>query len=791
MKRIIVLVLLGFMAITLAACDDGTVVPEDILDCVENPDDPDCNIDEVDCVVNPDDPACEEAEECQDGYQEINGTCVEIDDRTPGEIAADLIIANWDGSMDHVDTMMNQLDFSDGMTLKTEFNASVTDEYGATILVNQTQEDSYLYGDYTLMKRDVSQTFDDITMTYTILFEETDTGVIVYYDSSFLRAYLGDIDPNGEIEAVLDALDMSGTWLMFKFDDSLANVVELEVLKEMIVLAFYNEFGDDVFMVLENELEYELGVEFSDYGLDLDQFISYLIDEDFESAGTMLDGFDYETMFADLDQLHLVPEIVDHMTYYEADYLLIDPDFDLQAEIDFLELNGTEAWLDQLTDAEISMLIEAHTDTDVSGAYDAYLADELEEYILQLFINDADVQYELSMIDNFDEAAFTTMINDLDVDALYEESIDVEALAMAIYNGQVAFDIYVTSITADAPNIAAFLTYLSPLVADLEPTIDEIDLLIADIEYGFNNLDMFADYVDPAYYLDNEMVILSIDADDDFNIITTATLDGSSTGEMFDDFITDFYWYLDGFSSVELPYVDYINCPAGEVCDPFDEYPEILSALAQLGDIDVSMSYNPLEMDEMELRLDFTSMVQALALMDNASSTLFVNDVSFTITQSEGADIIVPTDDITDMNVAVENFAKFSLNAEALDYLENIMDYYNAFPSNLSAGVVYLEDLEPFIGVSLAFDTELSYVEVYGNETDGYDYQLVLFWLDGTNVFQNDIMYSALVDAMDMSVMTATTYQAMLDNIDPDNFNMTKLFLVYMWEEYADYPVIY
>ena len=92
------------------------------------------------------------------------------------------------------------------------------------------------------------------------------------------------------------------------------------------------------------------------------------------------------------------------------------------------------------------------------------------------------------------------------------------------------------------------------------------------------------------------------------------------------------------------------------------------------------------------------------------------------------------------------------------------------------------------MGASAAFDSDLSYFRITGNEIDGYDYSMQLYWLDGTAVFTEPLLYSELLVQFDMGTgaPSRTEFLFWMDKVDEENFNMTKLFLVYMWERYQD-----
>ncbi len=808
MKKLLAAMMIAVFAITLSACGGGEIT-DDIVDCVQNPDDPECQqtidclqnpddpaceIDcavtpddpscQVDCAVTPDDPACEL--ECPEGQEEFNGTCVVIDGRTPSEIAAQLVYDNWDGTMDHVGNMMEHMDFDEASTTIFELNFDVTDGE-ENVVINLVIQDEVEHGMYDVVRRTVSGTIDEEEFEFILIMEETETGFILYYDTSFLRTIIAD-EAAIEVQEVLDTLDANGTWFMFKFDDSLENLVEFEVLKEMAILALYQELGDDILTVIEDEIDFALGLNLVLYGFDFSEFVEYLFDDDFEAAQLMLDDVDFDQLIFDLDQMHLVPEIINHLTMYDADMVLVDPTWDLAVESAYLLANGTEAWLMQLTEQDIQNILTVH-DPMLGEVYGAYLDDDLDHYIIMQLLNDPEVQMELANIPGLDVPGFVMTMDNLDYDAFNMEYVDMEALFQAVYEGYAAYDLFVGELNATAPQTASILAHFGGMGGAVD-AIQEYMIYVDEVELGVTNLDMFADYIDPDYYLGIDLLDIELELTEEFQVVTTGTVQLGATSQLFQDFTADLYWYLDAFETFDMPYVDVLNCPALQECDTWEDYPEIISTLEQIGDIVLTVEYDPLNMDETVIMIQFADLAQSLIDMDEFE-TAVVNDMSITITMLTSAIVDVPATDISDVNQMAEDFARFSLIMEARNYLENIEYYYSMFPMEIPAVPVNtpISTISQYAGVSVAFDEELSYYRITGNAIDGYEYSIQLFWLDGTPVFTEPLFFSDLEMQFGSGTgaPSRTEFVYWMDKVVPENFNMTKLFLVYMWERDVDY----
>jgi predicted heme/steroid binding protein len=792
MKKILGLILVGMFIVTLAACGDGVQLPDVIIDCIENPDDPSCEIpDEVDCIVNPDDPACEEEPtDCDPGYELVGEECVEIEEQTPEELLAQYIVDNWDGSMDHIETLLDSMDMSTGVEMTTEFNLEVEDEFGDVEFVNIVQTDKMTYGDYTMIHRTMEVESVEDYFEYEIVLEEVETGVRVYFNTEFLRGMLltNENDPDGEIQAVLDTFDANNQWFMFKFDDSLEDVIQLEVLKEMLQERFIKEFGATFFYDLQDELELETGIDFSAHGVDLGLLFDYVYADDWANAEAQLMNIDVYGILHEADLELITPEVILALQDLEADLLLADPSFVLQPHVDYLNLNGTEMWLETLTDEDIALFLEVLVDPEARTIFEQYNAGTLDEYIVDQLFADPDFVAGLSDIPGLDVAAFETALQALDFDAFYLESPDLMLLPQALYDGQIAFDNFVTNLALTSPQTASLLAPFSGTVLYLEDYM----VIIDDIEYGLENLVIFEPYFTSDYWLDEELLVMDIAIGEDFVIDTILTLDSSQTSELFIDILGDVWTYADGFQTFDMPYVQYVNCPAAAECMPFEEYAEILDVLSQLGDTVVTMSYDPSNPDHMVTEIQFNGFLNSLLALDESPDEILDASVTITVAEFEGE--TAPTD-VTDLNMRAEEFARFSLVLLAYEYLEEASEYYADNPDQINVqfgNQISLDSFTDYVYASDAFDQNMSYIEVSGSVLNPV-FEIQLYWIDGTPVFTEALGWDELLDLVGpgTGAPARADYLSFLAYVDEANFNLTKLALVFLWEQddyyYEDY----
>lgn len=736
MKKIILLVMAFVVTLGLAACDPKTI--DQVEACIENPSLPECQ---------------------------------------PDQLLADQIVSNWDGSMEHISLAMENLDFSEAMTQTMTMNLEATDEYGQTMSIEMVSIDRYVYGEYVLMQRIISETMnidgEEITIETEVIYEEVETGVHVYVNIAQIKALLAS-EGGQEVVDGMEALGLGEDWVVFNFDDSLANIIEIEVLKDMLTEVFFKEMGANYFYDIQDQVELELNFDFEAHGLNLGLFVDYILNDQLMQAQLMLENVDYEALFNAFEFEVIAPAVADELLLKQLDIEIGLPGTVVADEIVFLQTNGFVAWVEQLTEVELEYYMTQEFGAEFYEMYSHHQAGDLDHFIIMTFLNDPEVQMELVNIPGFDYDLFKTNMDNLDYDAFYMENVDIEILFQAIFDGQVAFDGYLVILEETAPQTVKVLQPFSGSVMLFEDVGD----LIADIELGFENLSMFSEYFSMDYYVDNNMATLGITVDENSMVNTTLELD--NYGELAVDVIEDVYWYLDEFSSFEMPYVNPINCPFNEVCEILP-LSDIQNLLNQFGPIVIDIAYDPVNNDIMMLSVDLVQVLDEFAAAVQTENPVDVMEM--TMTMEEGAAIVLPTSASVANDVA-ENFAKFSLYFGVWDIMDDLE--YEIMSDNLDfASIVGSNTINELgLEVSLAFDADLSTITVGGTEYNP-TFSVELVWIDGTNVFTSAITKAELdpVIGDGSGAPDAAEYAMYLGKIDEDNFNLTKLFLVYLLED--------
>ncbi len=734
MKKVLLLLVSVLLTFGLGACDlfDD---PETILDCIEDPTGPDCD---------------------------------------PNVLLADTVIANWDGSMEHVELVMDNMDFSGSMKQTITFDAVIDDEYQA-VSINVEIVDSYVFGEFDKMHRLMTLTVvadgEENEVVTEMIYAEVETGVHVYVNIAGIKQLLVDQMETEVVEA-MEALGLDEDWVQFKFDDTLANVIEIEVLKDMLVEVFYKEVGVNFFYDLQDEIELDLGFDFEAYGVDLGLFVDYILDENFVQAELLLENVQFDAMLAAFDVV-VVADIVSG--WLVENQVIVEtalPLYDFSPQLVVLEATGFVAWYNQLEVHEQEFFMSMIEDSEALEMFLHHQEGDLAHFIVMEILND---EYnELQDMVGLDFDALVIAMDNLDYDAFFAEDFMLADLFQAIYDGQDAFDVYVAGLVATAPQTAAILAPFSETVMYLE----DVKSLIDDLELGFDNLSMFAEYFTMEYYVQNNMATLGVEATVDNNVLTTITFD--NYGTLANDLLDDVYWYLDSFSSFEMPYVDPINCPTSEECEiiPLDE---IELELNNMGPIEASMLYNPASLDYMEITIDFADVINDYFTTLDGAPVNPIQVLELTIKVEEAATVTLPTQ-VSVANEVAEDFAKFSLFMYAYGVMEDLRwNLENGYEdlSFLVGATTSFEDA--MIDASPAFDLDLSMVTVSGTAQDPV-ISIELFWIDGTNVFTSVITKLELEDVVGggSGAPSAAEYQMYLAKVDPANYSTTKLFLMYL-----------
>ncbi|PAT02006.1 hypothetical protein CI105_03865 [Candidatus Izimaplasma bacterium ZiA1] len=690
------------------------------------------------------------------------------DTRTPQEILADTVVDTWDGDVTHLSTMMNLISESGSMEVVTEVIMDMTSD-GENQAMSIKMTDKIVETETsTMMYRLQETTFDGLTLDLEMIYHYTDTGVYVYVNIDSIKEF---IEANGDLPTELvdafDAFGITEDWIKLSFDDNLNDIVKMELLNNFLKDALLHMNGPDFFDSIRDEIILELGLDPLTVGLDLDEMVNALADEDFETFKGLIDDTDFAQIIDAIDINVLAPGMVEQLSIDSVE--LTSRGLDVPTTSTSITTNGLLGYLETAT----------QTDKDILVQY----------YIVEGIINQPDFE----TIPGFDFAAFVEALLAVDIDQLeLETMIDIESLYNAIYAGQDAFNLYVTNLAITDPIQASLLTPFSETVLFLE----DYKYIADDVVYAFENLSVFDKYFDMTTYIDMGASTVELVKNEDLTIQTNMTMGNDMYDDLFDDLLLDIYNYLDGFDSFELPYVENISCPVGEVCEPFEDYQMIKDNLGLLADIGMMALYDPSNLNEMHMEIDLAPLMNSMAQIDADmnSEDLEYSVPTFNtvkIIQDYKKDIAITTPaTFVDMNPVFDKLGKLMLLGEIRSMLDDVAYYYTINPLEfpVAQAVMPFTDFDDnyMVSINEVFDKEMSTFTI-GGTLLAPTYTLNLYWIDGTSVFTEPVSLTTLDLVFDSGIPTKTVLDSLLAKIDTDNFYLSKLLLVMMMQEEDNY----
>lgn len=657
---------------------------------------------------------------------------------------------------------------------------------------------------------------------------------LVEIENDGLQAWWEQLD-SAEITAIKDSLDDTNTYPRWAIEE----LMDMDTNPDMY--AFTYGTWDNCYNI--NMLDERL------YNL-VDYYVNYIDDnnppsvsenmiQDIEDYGAI----EFYLYMADEDELEILEELADMDTWQREtlkkieDIIRFEEDlynlimvheteleaglFPATAALPLLDPSsgtyiGVQDYLSTVLMPEhIGLAFDIFVYPPVEGLHAAIEADEVPEFIMDEFFTDPHVLAaitELGVNEVFDHTIIATNMMAIDFDLLETEleTFDFEALAMAIREGQTEYDTYVATLTT-FPNIQEILEVFSPTVA----SINEYMVYVDDIEYAFESLTLFDQFIDLEYYLD-DVVDVTPTRTEDAEMLMTFEIDGLGYATLFSDFTDQLGIYLDGFNTIEdYPYDDEWNCINPIDCTPPD-FASIIGELTTLGDVMGHVKFDPADLTWVELGIDVTDLLDGLVadnyaeyLVDHPSYTPHpdddmitgVNEFSFTVTLENSSTIALPAPTDTDnVNEIVEDIAKFGITMEAYDILRDYARYYESNPlmlvEDLYNSPVMLEDID-FMEFSAAFDLEMSYIEITVPmlpnpvpelpdipDVANMDYEVVLYWIDGTLVHDDAVGIQDILPLyVDGDLVSEAGFNTLVGMVDETNWHMMKLFAYYLMED--------
>lgn len=298
--------------------------------------------------------------------------------------------------------------------------------------------------------------------------------------------------------------------------------------------------------------------------------------------------------------------------------------------------------------------------------------------------------------------------------------------------------------TLDYTSMVEGLTlYLEELMMDLNP--EEWALVQADIEYLVSNVELFSKYLTLEYYMSQEGMSAELDVNEDQEVLMTLTMATTMYGTVITDLITDLETFGNGLDEVDVP--DISTMP---------EYTQLMTILNGLQPMQLDAVYDPANPTQLSFNIDLTTLVNTLSMMASNGQMMTppVNSLTIDVVVRSNAEVVLP-ETATDMNVVVRDVmklmfvqeVKYTLLDEVVDYYEN--DETNVLQPNENVSLSMIDFWvtdDPYMTnnqMAEMFDLELSYIVNRGT-VESPEYFIQLVWIDGQNVFVEEVGYAEL-----------------------------------------------
>lgn len=331
------------------------------------------------------------------------------------------------------------------------------------------------------------------------------------------------------------------------------------------------------------------------------------------------------------------------------------------------------------------------------------------------------------------DSGLNSMMTDVDIELMIEEleSLDLEELLAKAALGSVEYEAYVNSLS-DIPNIKPLLLELKEAVV-----LFEDEGYLADVLYVSNNLDTITQFLDFEYYAEAGVFDVSAKMDSS-NVVTTFTVSPSEIPSLFRSSVKTIYDFLDDMPNVEMPFVQYLNCPpSASDCEDFSEYYDINDVFGGVDDMIATITFKPTGDKEMLIELDAKDMINSM------DTGVTFSNMSMTMEMLETAEITVPTD-AANASQAVQELGKALFLEQVSNDIRSLISHYHNGNYALDTEYTLSDFYEFYFGV---FDTELSNVTFSGNP-EYPEISFNLFWIDGTRVFDTPDMLLSIIDVV-------------------------------------------
>lgn len=695
LKKLWIFVAIVALLFVLGACTPATTDPDD------NGDDP----------INGDDPTLP----------------------SEAELLAQAFIDNWTGDLTYLSNMIDSMMGADSYEITTELYVETYSEFWGEEVTHIVSTDKVvILADSRLLHRQQVMDVDGMQIETNVIVVEQDNGVSIYFDAA---EFLDAMDPEiyDELSSVFA---IESDWVRLDLDDSLANMIEFEILNQFIQARLLEAFLGDVATLddIEDQLLELLGIEKEAANLRLQVLFETLFEFDLNLVVAHLLDIDAELVVEGFLDNVVAEEILYDL--YDEETWLRDNGFDFDTYVPILEEEGFRAALAALTEEQANILGD-YFHAPIFAIKQAFEADDVLHALIMTFLDEAEM--DLRDLEGFDYDLVYDVMSTLDLEALHAEletydfNAHFESLALGYY-----LEYYEELPESE---LKTFFGLLNDLVI---PNMGE-----AAVVFEFNTLieDLvrFDPYMDLNYFGSHEEVELTMDMTEEYHILTAMHMSPAMLEAFATEFLDDVWHWLNQLQALNIP----------EFGDEVSEIFELLDTT-----LIVHMLHDPADMSALSVHVDLLDLFVELSGDDELRA------FELSVSIQEGAEITVPTDAFY-LNDLFEDLSKLFMASDIDHFLVGI-EYYE----ELEVGIYPLSDFRNADHYAGVFDLELSTVEVL---EDG-NIIAIFYYIDGSPVF--DSVYDLHeVRELTEQDFTREAFLSITALFDADTYHITR-FLV-------------
>ncbi len=645
--------------------------------------------------------------------------------------------------------------------------------------------------------------------------------------TSGTEAFLNSLTPEDETKLVETLKTVAETQLRWVLQNSLE--IDYNAKYEMFNVVMNNQ---SEFVIQFGQARFdELAAMRSGmyhYNYDFEAYYESLTQDEIDWMYSLVYRYEYpqyhiEDMLGNFeDYYNREAELLNFLTMHQTE--LDAAGYDTQANIDMINNEGLDYWLDNMSDDILTPLLDEYLYTYIDELEAEFAAGTGVDFVFETIFGNSHTAIILGELEGnplFDVDSLLANMVAIDWNVIGSEMIDHEALATAIYEGPDAYAQFLTDNETAAPNLVMYLEIFSPAVETAQPFMVYVD----EMMYAVDGLEVFSDLIDPLYYTE-VLGEMTASRTENSTLLLEYEIDGIGFATLFGDMTDNVNEYMLGFTMLDFPYDENWACVDvdDEFCNDVDFAPVLLELL-ELESVYLTVEMDPNNMNWMSATVDMTELLNAVTaeeyqnwledeldwdpefeVSSEDNRTTGVINATAAISMVEVATLDVPAEEDTNsVNDMTTDFGAFLVSFEGYTILEEVFEIYAPGDDYMSLislvnNPIYLSDIDGLY-INGAFDAEMSFVTITMDvvmevpNPASLDFELVLYWIDGEEVYAEGLGINELIPLfLEDDIVSEAAYDLLVSYPNPDTYALTRVWLMLAMEDGHDegmYPEPY